>query len=50
MIKVEITEDFTEKVVKVITLSELEEMLNNDYDADSIIENRGLYTFRFIVE
>lgn len=50
MIKVEIIEDFTEKVVKTITLSELEEMLNNDYDADSIIENRGLYTFRFIVE
>ena len=50
MIKVEIIEDFTEKVVKVITLSELEEMLNNDFDTDSIIENRGLYTFRFIVE
>ena len=50
MIKVEIIEDFTEKVVKTITLSELEEMLNSSYDADSIIENRGLYTFRFIVE
>ena len=50
MIKVEIIDDSTKKVEKVLTLSELEDMLNNDYDADSIIENRGLYTFRFIVE
>lgn len=50
MIKVEITEDFTEKVVKVITLSEFEKMLNSSYDVNSIIDSRENYTFRFIVE
>lgn len=50
MIKVRIIEDDTCKVVKEMTLIELEEMLNYDYDDDSIIENRGLYIFRIFEE
>jgi hypothetical protein len=50
MIKVEITDDFTEEVVKVMTLNEFEKMLNDYYDDNSFIANRENYTFRFIVE
>lgn len=49
MIKIEITENFTEKVVKVMTLNEFERMLNSDF-SDNILDNRERYIFRFIVE
>lgn len=50
MIKVEITDSYTDDIIQVITLSEFEKMLNDYYDSESIIDNREKYTFRFIVE
>lgn len=50
MIKVKITNCFDDSYEKIITLKEFEEMLNDYYDKDSIIDNRTEYNFEFIVE
>ena len=50
MIKVKITNCFDDTYERIITLKEFEEMLNDYYDKDSIIDNRTGYNFEFIVE
>lgn len=50
MIKVKITNCFDDSYEKIITLKEFEEMLNDYYDKDSIIDNRTEYNFEFIIE
>lgn len=50
MIKVKITNCFDDTYERIITLKEFEEMLNDYYDKDSIIDNRTEYNFEFIVE
>ena len=50
MIKVRITNCYNDSYEKIITLKEFEEMLNDYYDKDGIIDNRTEYNFEFIVE